>query len=162
MCTINEVWLWLYHYDVWFLRYKVQTTRLFVIFHPPNKPKNQNFEKIGKRLEILSFYTCAARMTIIWCMVPEISSATDIIFLSCWAIFCPFTHPLTTQKIKILKNEKTPGGIIILNMSTINENQVIYDSWNVEHNWHNFSLFWTIFWPFTPCTPLPLPNNPKN
>ena len=93
MCTINEVWLWLYHYDVWFLRYKVQTTRLFVIFHPPNKPKNQNFETIGKRLEILSFYTCAARMTIIWCMVPEISSATDIIFLSCWAIFCPFTHP---------------------------------------------------------------------
>ena len=93
MCTINEVWLWLYHYDVWFLRYKVQTTRLFVIFHPPNKPKNQNFETIGKRLEILSFYTCAARMTIIWCMVPEISSATDIIFLSCWATFCPFTHP---------------------------------------------------------------------
>ena len=41
-------------YHVWFLRYKVQRTELFVIlghhlpFDPPNNPKNQNFEKIKK------------------------------------------------------------------------------------------------------------------
>ena len=42
-------------------------------------------------------------------------------FLSFWAIFYPFTPPLTNQKIKTLKNErkkkkqtnKTPGDIII-------------------------------------------------
>ena len=44
-------------------------------------------------------------MTIIWCMVPEIWSVTDKIFLSFWTIFCPLT-PLRTQKIKILKKWK--------------------------------------------------------
>ena len=40
-----------------------------------------------------------------WGMVPDIQNETQI-FLSFWAIFCPFT-PLTTHKIKILKNEKS-------------------------------------------------------
>ena len=39
-------------------------------------------------------------------MVPEISTATDNFFLSSWAIFCLFT-PLTVQKVKISKNEKS-------------------------------------------------------
>ena len=45
-------------------------------------------------------------MTIIWYMVPEISTATDRFFLSSWGIFCPFT-PLTAQKKKILKKWKS-------------------------------------------------------
>ena len=87
-------------YDVWFLRYKVQRTKFFVIlghflpFDPPN-PNN---------CQILSFYTCVPQTTITWCMVPEISSTTDN-FLSFWAIFCPFT-PVIIQKIKILKKIK--------------------------------------------------------
>ena len=32
-------------------------------------------------------------MKIMWCMIPEIWSATDIIFFSFWTIFCPFTPP---------------------------------------------------------------------
>ena len=46
-------------YDVLFLRYKVQRTKFFVIldhflfFDPPNNPKNENFVKIKKSLEIL-------------------------------------------------------------------------------------------------------------
>ena len=97
-------------YNVWFLRYKVQRTMFFCIlghflpFDLPNNPKNQNFKKIKKCLEILSFYTCVPQLTIICCMFPEISSVTDN-FLSFWAIFCPFT-PLTTQKIKVLKKWK--------------------------------------------------------
>ena len=48
-------------YDIQFLRYKVQRTTFFFIyghflpFDPPNNPKIQNFEKIKKSLEILSF-----------------------------------------------------------------------------------------------------------
>ena len=51
-------------YDVWFLRYEAWRTEFFVIldcflpFYFPNNPKNQNFEKLKKTLEILSFYTC--------------------------------------------------------------------------------------------------------
>ena len=94
-------------YHVWFLRYKGMRENVFCHFgpsfapsDPPNNWKNQNFEKIKKSLEILSFYTCVPKMTIIWCMVPEIWSVADI-FVSFWTIFWPFT-PLT-QKIKILK-----------------------------------------------------------
>ena len=71
-------------------------------------------------------------------MIPEISNTTDI-FLSFWAIFCPFT-PLTT-------NKKTPGDIIILCMSTINTN-----SWDMECVSQFFFSFRAIFCPFTHLT----------
>ena len=72
-------------------------------------------------------------------------------FLSFWAIFCPFS-PLTTQKIKILKLKKTPGDIIILHICTINDNHMMYGSWDMECNGQNFLSFWTIFCPFTHLT----------
>ena len=55
--TINE------SYDFWFLSYGVQRTEHFVIldhflpFYPLNNPKNENFEKMKKHLEMLLFYT---------------------------------------------------------------------------------------------------------
>ena len=106
--------------------------------HPKN-PENQNFDKMKKKLGdaiILNlcnknhnkmmyaysdmecnrhnFYTSVPQMKTIWCMVPEISSVTDIIFchsglfftllyLSPTFLLPPPLH-LTTQKIKILKN----------------------------------------------------------
>ena len=80
VCTINH------NYMIWFLRYGVRQTEFFVIldhflpFHPTIDPKNQNFEKWKKRLKILSFYKCASYVTVIWCMVPGIWSATDKTF----------------------------------------------------------------------------------
>ena len=53
---------------------------VFLPFHPPDNPKNQNFEKMKNNLEILSFYTCVTQMKIIRCMVPEMWSMADIIF----------------------------------------------------------------------------------
>ena len=44
-------------------------------------------------------------MTIIWYMVPEISTASDRFFLSSWTICCPFT-PLTARKMKISEKWK--------------------------------------------------------
>ena len=72
-------------FDVWFLRYKVQRTKFFVIlglflpFHPPNNSKNQNFEKIKKCLEILSFCTNVQKIMIISYTVPEIWHVMDVI-----------------------------------------------------------------------------------
>ena len=51
-------------------------------------------------------------MVLILCMVPEIWSAKDRIFLSFWTIFCPF-NPLWTQKIKLLKKWITLEDIIL-------------------------------------------------
>ena len=77
-------------------------------------------------------------------------------FLSFWTVFCPFTS-LTTQKIKILKRmEKLPRNITILHRCNINDNHMMYGSWDTECVGQNFLPFWTIFCTFTP------PNNLKN
>ena len=83
-------------YNVWFLRYWV-----FCTF---NNPKNQHFEKMKKtpRDIILHKFTINDNHIIYdsW----DISQNRQI-FLSSWAIFCPFT-PLTAQRMKILKKWK--------------------------------------------------------
>ena len=71
-------------------------------------------------------------------------------FLSFWTIFFLFT-PLTTWEIKILKkSKKTPGDIIILHMCTINDNHIMYGSWDMERDGRNFLSFWTNFCTFNP------------
>ena len=84
-------------YNIWFLKYKVQHTEIFVIL----------------------------------------------------SHFVPFSL-LTTWKIEILTLKKTPGDIIILHIYTINDNHMMYGSWDMECNRHNFLSFWTVFCPFTP------------
>ena len=77
-------------------------------------------------------------MTIIWCMVPEMLSVTDQIFiLYHFLSFYPPNNP---------KNQNW----------TTNENHMMYGSWDIERDRPIFLLFWTIFCLFTP------PNNPKN
>ena len=71
-------------------------------------------------------------------------------FLSFWTSFSPFTT-LTTWKVKILKKwKKNPGDIIILQKCTINDNHMMYGSWDI--NRQNFLSFWTIFCPFISLT----------
>ena len=165
MCTKNQ--------NIWctVLEIQSETDIIFCHFgqffallptpHPPNDPKNQNFEKKIKKkrkkfLEILSFYTYM-------CTINEdhmIYGSWNIRcnrqkFLSFWAILCPFS-PLITWKIKILKLKKTPQDIIILHICTINDNHMIYGSSGIERNRHNFLSFWTVFCPFTP------PMDPEN
>ena len=52
--------------------------------------------------------------------------------------------------------KKTPRHIIILHTYNINDNHMMYGSWDMKHDGQNFSSFWTVFLPFYP------PNNPKN
>ena len=58
------------------------------------------------------------------------------------------------------------GHKIILQMSTINDNHMMYGSRDMERERQNFLSFWTIFYLLTPPPPpaphLPPPNNPKN
>ena len=50
--------------------------------------------------------------------------------------------------------KKNLGDIIILYKCTINDNQMMYGSWDMKRDRQNFLLCWTIFCPFTP------PSNP--
>ena len=64
----------------------------FVPFYPTNNPKNKNFLKKEKTLEIRYYH-----FTQVFDNWQK--------FLSSWTLFCPFT-PLTTWKIKILRKWK--------------------------------------------------------
>ena len=48
--------------------------------------------------------------------------------------------------------KKMPGDIIILHMCTINDNHMMYGSWDMECDGRNFLSFWTIFCTFTLLT----------
>ena len=69
--------------------------------------------------------------------------------LSFWTIFCPFS-PLTTWKTKILRLKKTSRDIIIWHSCTINDNHMVYGSWDMERSRQTLWLFWALFCPFTP------------
>ena len=94
-------------------------------------------------------------MTVIWCVVPQIWSAMDRIFCH-FGCFLPFYPPNNPKNQNFEKMKKTPGDIyiIILHMRTINDNHMMYGSWD-EHDGQNFLSFWNLFF-FYP------PNNPKN
>ena len=73
-------------------------------------------------------------MKIIWCMIREIFS---------WTIFCPFTPsplppPNNPENQNFEKMKKTPGDIIILHKCTINDNHMIYGSWDMKSTRQNF------------------------
>ena len=91
------------------------------------------------------------KMTIIWYMVPGISTATEILFLSPSANFCPFT-PLTAQKMKISKNKKNTWRYYLLHKCTKNYN-ILYCSGDMARDRCNFYFsFWSIFCLLTPVT----------
>ena len=64
--------------------------------------------------------------------------------------FLPFFYCLTTQK----KMKKMPENIIISHKCAINDNHMMYDSWDMTCDKQNFLSFWVIFFlPFTSLTP---------
>ena len=177
-------------YDVWFLRYQAwlisrDIRQFFVIlgyFLPfyPLTQKIKFLKKWKKLLGILSFYPWVPQIKII-CMVPEISSTTDIIFchlgpvfltkncdhrlycswdivrdgcncyFSFWATSCPFTS-LIAQKIKnIRKMKKTPGDIFILHKCTKTHDHRLYHSWDMAGDECNFCFS---FWATFALLPL--------
>ena len=86
-----------------------------------------------------------------WYMAFQIWNATDesFVILECFLLFCS----LTTQKIKIFKNWKTSGDIIILYKCTKNHDHMLYCSLDMAHNGINcYFSFWAIFYPFTSLT----------
>ena len=100
-------------YDVWFLRYGVRQTEFlvsmdcFLPFYPPYGPRKSKFWKNKKTFEdivILQMFTINESCDI-WFFRYRVPLTN--FFLPFWTVFCPFT-PLTTPKIKILKNWKKP------------------------------------------------------
>ena len=72
--------------------------------------------------------------------------------------FLPFYPSNNTKNQNFEKNEKNLLEILSFYTSALNENHMMYDSWDMEHSRQNFFSFWTIFCPFT----LPPPDKPEN
>ena len=70
-----------------------------------------------------------------------------------FVILSPFLLIYSTSKPKNQNFEKmkkkTPGDIIILHLSTTNDNHIMYGSWDMEFNRQNLFSYWTTFCPFT-------------
>ena len=78
-------------------------------------------------------------------------SATDRIFCH-FGLFLPFYPHNNSKNQNFKKLKKIIGDIIILHRCTINEDHMMYGSWDMEHNGQTFLSFWTVFCIFTPLT----------
>ena len=58
--------------------------------------------------------------------------------------------PMDQENQDFEKIKKPPEDIIISQMCTINDGHIMYGSWDMECNGHNFLSFWAIFCPFNP------------
>ena len=77
----------------------------FLLFYPPNNPKNQNFEELKKVTGgIIILHTCTINDDHMTYGFWDIKR-NGWVFFVILDHFCPFI-PLTRQKIKILKSEK--------------------------------------------------------
>ena len=106
----------------------------FALLSPKNL-KNQNFEKMKKKArDNIILQKCTRNHDhMLHCSWDTMCDRSNSYFLF-WAIFYPFTPNPTTQKIKIKKIKNTPGGIIILQMCTKNNDHIMYGSWNMVHD----------------------------
>ena len=123
----------------------------FLPFYPKQKikqTKNQNFEKMKKKSgNIIILHMCTRQSDDVWFLRHEAWQTELFAILDC---FLPFYHPNNPKNQNFEKLKKKPGDIIILHMCTINDNHMMYGSWDIKHDRHNFLSFWTIFCFFTP------------
>ena len=114
---------------------------------PTNNPKNQNFEKMKKTPgDTIILHLCTTNDDHImygsWDMERERQFFFVILDLFL-TIYPPLT--LTTQKIKILKKmKKMLRNIVIIRKRTINDNHMMYGSWDMKRDrvfCHSGTLF---------------------
>ena len=136
-------------------RFFLSSWAFFFAFLPPNSPKNQNFKKWEKHLEISSFYTSVPKNMIIGYTVPEICHVTDIIVIFHFGLFLALFYPANTPKNENLKKWKNYLKISSFYTSVLKDMIICY---TVPEIWHVMSVIVIlgIFLPFYP------PNTPKN
>ena len=81
-------------------------------------------------------------------MVPEIKGTMDKVFCH-FGPFLPFEPPNNPKNQNFENIKQTSGDSIILYLCYMNDNHMLYSSWDIEQDRQNFLSFWTIFCPFT-------------
>ena len=129
---------------------------LFNSLHLNNSEK-QSFEKMKKAFgDVIILNLCNKKHDHMMYAYSDMECLHRHNFLSFQAIFCSFA-PLLTPEIKICnKCKKSPGDIILLHMCTINQDHMMYGSWDMKFNRQNFFVILGNFLSFYP------PNTLKN
>ena len=119
-CMLTQIWS---ATDMIFCHF-----RPFLLFYPNIETENLNLGKKVKKIgNIILLHICT--MKIIWCMDPEIQSANDRDFCYFKPLFALWTS-LQLKKSKFWKNKKRLCNII-LNLCSMNENDMMYGSWDI-------------------------------
>ena len=120
---------------------------IFCPFTSLRTQKNKILKKWKKHLDMSSFYTCIKnhnhRMYASWDMDCDRHN-----FLYHFESFFALLPHYWPQRLRFEKNAQN----ILFHMCTINEDHMMYDSWDIRHDSQSFLSFWTIFCPLTLLT----------
>ena len=139
---------------------------LFFALLTPNSPKNQNFKKMKKIARRYYHFTHVHhkwQSYDVWFLRYGAWWTEFFVILDHFLHFYPPNNTKSQNFEKIFKNTWryyhftdvyhewqshdvwTPGDIITLHMCTVNDNHMMYSSWDMECDGQNFLSFWTIF-----------------
>ena len=104
-------------------------------------------KKMEKTPKISSFYKHKWQSYDVWFLRYGVQWAEFFVILD---YFLPFYPPNNPKNQNFENMKKLPGDIILLHMRNIDDNHMMYGSWDMECDGQNFLSFWTIFCPFTP------------
>ena len=128
-------------------------SRPFFAFLPPQQSKKSKFWQNKKKFWRYHFahvyHKCQSYD--VWFLRYEAWQTELFVILDC---FLPFYPPDNQKNQNFEKLKKAPGDIIILHLWTINDNQIMYGSWDIEHDRHILFVILDHFLLFYPLTTL--------
>ena len=152
MCTKNHNHMRYSSWDKEWDRIICHFGPFFALLHSlPNNPENQNFQKMKKASgDVIILNLCNKKHDHMMYAYSDMECLHRHNFLSFQAIFCFFAQLLTTTIIMWQKCKKTPGYIILLHMCTINQDHMMYGSWDMKFNRQIFFVILGNFLSFCP------------
>ena len=158
MCTKNHN-----HMNFWDTKWEkvLSFWAIFCPFNspppPPNNPQNQNFEKMEETSwDVIILNLRNRKHDHVMYAYSDMECLHRHNFCHFRPLFAILPH-YWPRKLKFGKNvKKTPGDIILLHMCTINQDHMMYGSWDMKFNRQNFFVILGNFLSFYP------PNTLKN
>ena len=147
ICTINNNHMM---HGSWDMECNRQNFLSFwTIFFPFTTPLWAQKIKIFKKMEKTPEDFTNINESYVWFFRHGVQRTGLFVIFNC---FLPFYCPNNPKNQNFAKMKKLSGDIIILHRCNINDNNMMYGSWDTNHDRQNFLSFWTILCPFTTLT----------
>ena len=151
MCTINDNHIMHGSWDMECNTYFFVILDHFLPFSPLTTWKIKILKNWKEMPGHIISQMCTVNATSIWCLVPEIWSATGIILCHFGPSFTLYpTNSPKNQTFEKMNEKKLPRHITISHKSTKNNDHMLHFSWYMAHDGCNFYFSsWAIFSLFT-------------